>query len=300
MRIEIRNVMCTTDLSDSSRLTIPYGVALAKELGAKLYICHVADIPSADTYGSAIPDPIIQEEEILKYVNTQLNELMENQTVEWEPLVAIGRASDEICRMVEEKSIDIAISATKGRTGLKRIVLGSVTGRLMRTIPCPLLIVRSKKKEQIASVVQEIKFNRILVGVDFSSDSELAFQYGLSLAKEFESELHLIHVIVPADYKAFIKIKSENELHKALPDQVMNELKDMLNEEDDIWCRPIFSVLDGQTYDEINKYAFAHDIDLIVLGVRGHGVAETLFVGSTTDRVARQAPCPVLSVRPKG
>ena len=300
MRIEIKNVMCTTDFSDSSRLTIPYGVTLAKEFGAKLYLCHVADIPSADTYGSAILDPIKQEKEILKYVNTQFNELMEKQTIEWEPLIAIGRTSDEICRMVEEKSIDMAISATKGRTGLKRILLGSVTGRLMQTIPCPLLIVRSKDGNQTASENQEIRFNRILAGVDFSSDSENAFQYALSLAKEFESELHLVHVITPPDYKDFIKINAGNELYKALPDQVMEELKDMLDEEDHIWCKPIFSILEGQPYDEINKYALAHDTDLIVLGVRGHSIAETLFVGSTTDRVARQAPCPVLSVRLKG
>jgi nucleotide-binding universal stress UspA family protein len=49
---------------------------------------------------------------------------------------------------------------------------------------------------------------------------------------------------------------------------------------------------------ELTKYAALNDIDIIVLGVRGHGLAETLLVGSTTDRVVRKASCPVLSVRP--
>ena len=54
----------------------------------------------------------------------------------------------------------------------------------------------------------------------------------------------------------------------------------------------------GQPHEELTKYAVVHDVDLIVLGVRGHSLVETLFVGSTTGRVVREAHCPVLSLRP--
>jgi len=54
--------------------------------------------------------------------------------------------------------------------------------------------------------------------------------------------------------------------------------------------------LEGQPYEEIVTYAESKDIDMIVLGVRGHGLVKTLFLGSTTDRVVRGSPCPVLSV----
>ena len=62
------------------------------------------------------------------------------------------------------------------------------------------------------------------------------------------------------------------------------------------WCIPQTSILEGQPYDELVKYADTRDIDMIVLGVRGHGLVKTLFLGSTTDRVVRRSPCPVLSV----
>ncbi len=52
----------------------------------------------------------------------------------------------------------------------------------------------------------------------------------------------------------------------------------------------------AQTVEEIVAYAESKNIDMIVLGVRGHGLVKTLFLGSTTDRVVRGAPCPVLSV----
>ena len=55
-------------------------------------------------------------------------------------------------------------------------------------------------------------------------------------------------------------------------------------------------LLEGQPYEEIVTYAESNDIDMIVLGVRGHGLVKTLFLGSTTDRVVRRSPCPVLSV----
>ncbi|MCF8095654.1 MAG: universal stress protein, partial [Desulfobacteraceae bacterium] len=55
-------------------------------------------------------------------------------------------------------------------------------------------------------------------------------------------------------------------------------------------------VLVGRPFAELTSYADENDIDLIVLGVRGHGMVENLMVGSTTDRVVRGAPCPVLSV----
>jgi nucleotide-binding universal stress UspA family protein len=62
---------------------------------------------------------------------------------------------------------------------------------------------------------------------------------------------------------------------------------------------PVATLLAGEPHDELTKYALVNSIDLIVLGVRGHSLVESLFVGSTTDRVIRAAPCPVLSVRPK-
>ena len=70
----------------------------------------------------------------------------------------------------------------------------------------------------------------------------------------------------------------------------------MVPEEARYWCTPHTSLLEGQPYEKIVTYAESKDIDMIVLGVRGHGLVKTVFLGSTTDRVVRKAPCPVLSV----
>ena len=53
----------------------------------------------------------------------------------------------------------------------------------------------------------------------------------------------------------------------------------------------------GQPFDEINRYAKQHDIDLILMGTHGHGPVSEMLIGSVADKVVRTAPCPVLVVR---
>ena len=122
----------------------------------------------------------------------------------------------------------------------------------------------------------------------------------MSLAQEFEAELHLIHVLEPQVYSDFLATtldespddigdlrgELDRRLAKLITPDVMN------------WCRVKTVVVEGRPFEAITGYAGEKGIDLVVLGVRGYGVVETLFLGSTTDRVIRKARCPVLSVNP--
>jgi len=170
----------------------------------------------------------------------------------------------------------------------------------MRTLACPLLIVRSTEDLDLVRDKASIFFKKILVGCDFSSFSDLAVEYGLSLAQEFESELHLIHVIETPIYKDILKTNtaSGNTPEAALYDQLNAKLSQKIPDESALWCRPKTSLLAGKPYEEIVKYALLNSVDLIILGIRGRNLIEVLLTGSTTDRIVRQGPCPVLSVCP--
>jgi len=79
----------------------------------------------------------------------------------------------------------------------------------------------------------------------------------------------------------------------------MKKLMNMVPEEAGVWCTPkVVLLAEGPAYEKLTEYAEEQHIDLIILGIRGHNLVETLLVGSTTTRVVRQAPCPVLSVCP--
>ncbi|MBN2033998.1 MAG: universal stress protein [Deltaproteobacteria bacterium] len=298
MRVFPKHILCATDFSDFSNHAIPYGIALAKEFKAKLFLCHVIDLSSAAIYGEAVLALEEQQKRMIKYARDEMTKLMRKESIDWEPMITVGNAAHEIARLAADKKIDITISASHGRAGLKRLILGSVTERLIRTLPCPLLVVRSPDRGFVAPADQAITLKRILVGCDFSPISSLAFQYGLSLAQEFQADLHLIHVIQPPLYD-YLKKPSEpkQDLQKDLGTEIKSRLSDMVPDDARTWCKPVTVLLAGQPHEEITKYAMVNDIDLIVLGVRGHGLVETLFVGSTTDRVMRRAACPVLSVQ---
>ena len=301
MKVHIKTIVCTTDFSDFSNRSVPFGVALAKEFGAKLYLCHVIDLSSVAMYGEGFSDPLMLESKITEYAHQHLKDLIGDTDIEWESLTSVGHTADEIALIAKEKGADLVVSATHGRSGLKRLILGSVTERLMRTLPCPMYIVRTLDREPAAPVTSEMKLKRILVGCDFSSDSDLAVQYGLSLAQEFQTELYLAHVLEPTVYKDMLSRSAgtADGDRKGLREELTRKLNSMVPEEAKQWCTPETLLLAGHPSDELTKYAVVHEVDLIVLGVRGHSVMESLLVGSTTDRVVRQAPCPVLSVRPK-
>ena len=227
MRMQFRSVVCATDFSDHSNRTIPYGVAIAREFGAKLYLCHVIDLTALTIYGEFQIDPVGQQTRIRQEAHEQLEKMLGPHRIQWEPLIAVGQPAAEITRLVEEKGIDLVVSATRGRSGLKRLILGSVTQRLMRTLSCPLLAVQGPEQGLIDPGTAGIRLKKILIGCDFSEDSVLALNYGLSLAQEFEAEVHLIHVMEPPVYHDLLK-PSEQTQDMALTDVLKEKLEGLV------------------------------------------------------------------------
>jgi nucleotide-binding universal stress UspA family protein len=300
MRIQPKRIICTTDFSDLSQMAVSYGIALAQEFKATLYLCHVIDLAFAFMYGEAFLDLEALKTQVRMNTEDEFRKVMEGRNVDWELLMPVGKPADEVLREAKENTVDLVVAATHGRSGLKRFILGSVAEGLMRTLPCPLLAVRGLGKDMETRHGGEFSLGRILVGSDFSADSNLALQYALSFAQEFQSELHLVHVIEPPVYQDLFEeaVSTGEKLREDLRDQLNRKMTDSLPPEIFTWCDPKTILLAGHPHEEITKYAVIHNMDLIVLGVRGHGLMETLLVGSTTDRVVRQAPCPVLTVRP--
>ena len=298
MKKSFERIICATDLSDFSNITVAYGIGLARLFDAELFVCHVVDLAGTAIYRQGFYAPAAMEAQALQYAEEQLTALAGRHGTAWKALIKSGHPADMLTRSARETAADLAIIASHGRSGLKRLVIGSVAERLMRTLPCPILIVRSIDPEIAAEPARGLAFKRILVGCDFSPDSNLAFEYGISLAQEFQSELHLVHVIRPSLYEDLLKTGQPPfpGVPENLQDQLKARLGDLVPQEAYHWCTPKISLMAGQPHEELTKYAVLHENDLIVLGIRGRSLVETLFVGSTTDRVARQAPCPLLAV----
>jgi len=300
MKINFQRILCATDLSNFSNSAIMQAIWMARTFDAKLYICHVIDLPMVTMHGAAY---VYQEDQIAEMKSgamDQIQNLAAGCDLEWESIVDTGPVSSTLCRLAIEKQADLTIVATHGRTGLKRLFLGSVTERLLRTIDSPLLVVTPPEKPAAVEIPSnEYGFNHILVGCDFSKDSGRAVQFGISLAQEFEATIHLVHVVEPFVYRDTMRREpAKAEEINELKTGCRQRIEDLVPEGADAWCKVLIVCEAGKPFQTLIAYAEANSVDLIVLGVRGHSLVETLLLGSTTDRVIRGVACPVLSVSP--
>ncbi len=146
-----------------------------------------------------------------------------------------------------------------------------------------------------------MKFKKILLSTDFSDESLYALSYAVDMAKMFNAKLYLMHVIYDIEKASNLHIPhpSITELYKDLEAHAKRNLEsfgaDMREGLTDVEA----VVRKGIPYEEIIKFAAENNIDLIVIGTLQRSGVERFFVGSTTQRVIRNAPCPVLVVTKK-
>ncbi|MCF8076662.1 MAG: universal stress protein [Desulfotignum sp.] len=324
MRIIPKKIMCAVDFSEFTNLTLSYGQALAKEFEAHLTLCHVvSNMVLMSSAGQAYIASEKIEAERRQDAASRLEDIGKTLDMDCDTMVTTGHPADELARIAEETDVDMVVAATHGGSGVKRFLVGSVTDRLVKTLSCPVLVLHGKAEPDVLPGDRKKLLTRILVGCDFSPDSSLAFQYGLSLAQEFETQLFLAHVVRPTEHVEFssadyIKVQEGDYLgwnrsdylgltrqandpdaqrNDALRERLERQLARMVPEESRHWCTPVTAVLQGEPYQELLTFAEKNQVDLIVLGVRGHSLLEKFLVGSTTERVISRAGCPVLAVR---
>ncbi len=300
MKVDFQRILCATDLSDFSNLAVIQAIGMAKEFGSMLYICHVIDLPLVTMHGAAF---IYQEDQIQEMKTAaldQIKELVAGSALNWKPVVETGPVSSTLCRLAVEKQADLTIVSTHGRTGIKRLFLGSVTERLLRTIACPLMVVTPPDQPGMAEKqFKGFGFKQIMVGCDFSVDSGRALEYGFSLAQEFEAVIHLVHVVEPFAYRdAMLTEPTKTEAITDVTTGCRERLETLVPADAHNWCRVEIACEAGKPFQALKSYAETHRVDLILLGVRGHSLVQTMLLGSTTDRVIRGVSCPVLSVCP--
>ena len=295
MRIQPKTILSAIDFSTFTDTIFSYSVTLCKKYDAKLFLVHVAtDLNRLLEHNETTLDVEVIQKENIRYAQERLEERVKGLPVENEIIIGQGTPADIISRLASEQQADMVITATHGKAGFKRFLLGSVTEKLIKTLHCPLLVLPPQEHASMPPDAVEIKLNKILVGCDFSSDSQLAFDYGLSMAQEFQAELHLSHVIKPSLYE------NEREGIDQLRGRLEKKLDGMVPEACRDWCTVKSVLLDGEPYIALVEYAKEQEMDMIVLGIRGHTLLEKLLVGATTDRLIRHSPAPVLAVRQIG
>ncbi len=302
MKIKLDKIVCATDFSDFSRRLIHYGVRLALRFNSRLLVFHAISFPRDQIYGAPVKKQGGDREKLADQACEKIRKLMGDRSVNWEPLVAFGDPVDETARVAGEQDADLVIAASYGLSGLKRILVGTVVERLVRTITRPLLVVHPPKHPGAEDKEVPLEFKKIVVGCSFSADSARTLGYALGLAIEFHAELHILHAIEkPVDEDVVDPARAPyGEVQQELQDRLRQRLMGLVPEDAVERCDVKAMLVQGIPGEGLSSYAAESCADLIVVGVRHQSTFEKLLVGSTTETVLRHAPCPVLVVPGSG
>lgn len=142
-------------------------------------------------------------------------------------------------------------------------------------------------------------FEKILTAIDFSENSEYAFEYALTLATQFQAELTIMHVInEPVDLRGFyVPHISFEQLEKEIEEGAEKMMEKFCQTRMGDFSNYKTTIVTGIPYEEIIKKAEDTNSSLIVLGTHGRTGLDHLIFGSTAERVVRSASCPVLTIR---
>jgi len=283
--IDIKRILCPTDLSPYSGSAVRYALALSRAHDAELVLLHCTNETDAG-------------EELGLFESSLSEHLNPSDLIgpRWRAVVApADHVDEEIMRQAQVERVDLIVMRSRRRPH-RAALLGSTAESVCRSAPCPVLVMHSDEREFVDDNLK-VDLKRVLVAYDFSDYSELALKYGLSIAQEHQAELHLLHVLPPRSVNepeiAWYPVKGESAYHTAA-----RRLHRVVPAEVRLWCKVKTAVSEGNAYREILNYAEKNEIDLISVGAHGAGFGMRALFGSNVDRVLRQAPCPVLVARP--
>jgi len=287
-RVAIRNILLATDFSPESEAALQYAEAVARRFGSKIIVTHVIQ-PSEDIYvpGGA---GLVTFETLKADARKELDHLDKRlEKFAHETILLRGETPAVLRDLAATVQADLLVLGTHGRSGIRRLVMGSVAEEVFRQAPCAVLTVGPKVT---SDAPREIDFQHILYATDFGPESIAASAFALSLAQEFQAQLTFLNVVKlplePMESEQAIINDRERKLMALLPKDV------------DLWCKPRVMVMFGETGKIISNAAKEQHADLIVLGVRGASGslgAATHIAHAAAHDVVSHAKCPVLTVR---
>lgn len=271
----LSNILVATDFSSASNTALEYGLSLARRFGATLYLAHIVSEGSGTE--QAWRDG--------QHLTTDLLISGKLRGVPHKLLVGQGEIWAGLAPIVEEHKIDMIVVGTHGRTGLAKVILGSVAERIFRQASCPVLTVGPNSR----AYPPPGGLCSILYATDFTPQSLRASDYAFSLALRSQAHLILLHAMNPS---------SKPDEQSALANDARNRLKAIIPDGLSFHDEPECLVISGVAGSGILSVAAEKNPDLIVLGVTKAG-ADT-FAGrrwTNASEVIGKSACPVLTVR---
>lgn len=288
-------ILVPLDGSPAAEVALPYATALAAALGAGLRLFAVAEPPDLGRLTGQqdlVADVVrIRREGMRLY----LDELAARPTlapIAIDRRIVTGNPVDEILGAAADVSVSLTVMATHGRSGVKRLLLGSVADKVMRLNTRPTLIVRCSEPPATEST---LKLTRIMVPLDGSPLAEAALEPAGRYARALHAKVLLVRAVQPLEG---LIVTDENYVDYSETDKQQDRaalaylasVRARLGAEVESEL-----LLVEQSPLQLPQYAVSAGVDLVVMTTRGNGGLKRLALGSVADRMARLGP-PVLLI----
>lgn len=281
------SILHPTDFSAHADRAFVLACSMARTSGSRLHVLHVAPVPGYD-----------REE-----MEAALRRRQAPAPLETVRHLLDGEAAPEILRMAKEIRFARIVMGTQGRSGLARLLMGSVAEQVVRHAPCPVVTVMAPLLEPppanqghaaaAVPIPAAISIQTILHPTDLSDHCKEAFQVACLLAKEHAARVIVVHV--PEPRVAPVGMAPA----PPLPEGHRGGMEEWLrwSHQSETGVQVEYRVEEGDAAPGIVSAAQATACDLIVMGTHGRTGLRRLLMGSVAERVLRMAPCPVVTVK---
>jgi len=300
--LSVKNVLFATDFSATSEAALPYATAICRRFRSTLHMAHVLSEASLlmMTGGVDYVSMGTIYEDAHNEAKDKLDQIAAHfETIPHRNYVRHGMVWKNLATIIEENDIDLIVVGTHGRTGLGKLLLGSVAEDILRHASCPVLTVGPKvsgraklpafqnQGSDLAPV--ELELRHILFATNFAKDAARMAQEAALLADAFHARLTLMHVM-------------ENYAHlgsKPEPiEESLQKLRELIPTKAELQYIPETLLEFGHAPERILKAAEEREADMIILGARPHSeIGSTHLPWSAAHHVIAQAHCPVLTIR---
>ncbi len=283
----LEKLLLSTDGSEFSEGAVREAVKLAKICSSKLFVLSVIE---ANPEFEVLAPQVVEKEE--EQTRKRLEEVRSKAAKEGVECEIIARHTESPFQAIIEeagkKQVDMIIMGRRGRTGLRRLLMGSVTAKVIGHAACDVLVVPR---------AAQISYRRILVATDGSKYSDAAASEAIGIAKRCSSSLYVVSVVPSETASPFDIVHSEMQ-HEMIAQNELRvgekNVKAVLEIAKQEGVKVEGLVVEGRPYEAIVENAREKSVDLIVMGSHGRTGLERLLMGSVTERVVGHADCSVL------
>ena len=292
----LKTILCTVDFSQHTGAVVEMGIRLAEGFKARLVVFHSVTFPTDALHYSDAPDRKLKYRQKTQEARDKIQSLMDEASVSWDTHITWGDPVETLAGAVKDTGADLILTASRGFSGVKRMLLGTVIERAVRKIDRPMLVLRPASRGEGTSVPVDVRC--IVAACRAKSQTDPVPLFAWNMARRFQAQLHLVHALErPIDEDILDPMTGPyTQVQEELRRRIQWRLMDAISDETRQLRTVRTAVEPGPPGEVLIDYARRQSADLVIVGVRPQGTVRKTIVGSTTEVLLRKAPCAVLTL----